>query len=181
MSAGPLSRLIGLPDSSLAVLIGRLTSAELTVATAESLTGGLLAAVLTEVPGASAVVRGGLVVYATALKASLAGVDPGLLDERGPVDPEVAIRLADGARDACGATIGVGLTGVAGPDPQHDLPVGTVFVAVTAEGFTRVTARGPADLTALPTGLSRRDDVRFTAVRTAVGLLEQLAAGAVAK
>lgn len=181
MSTGPLSRLIGLPDRALAVLIGRLTSAELTVATAESLTGGLLAALLTEVPGASAVVRGGLVVYATELKATLAGVDPSLLDERGPVDPDVAVRLADGARAVCGARIGVGLTGVAGPDPPHGLPVGTVFVAVTADGFTRVTAREPADLTALPAGLSRRDDVRFAAVRSAVGLLEELAAGAVAK
>lgn len=179
MAAGPLSRLIGLADPALALLIGRLKTAELTVATAESLTGGLLAALLTEIPGASAVVRGGLVVYATELKASLAGVEEHLLAERGPVDPDVAVGLADGARAVCGATIGIGLTGVAGPDPQHGLAVGTVFVAVTGPGFSRVTARGPADLAALPPGLSRRDDVRFAAVRSAVTLLEELATGKV--
>lgn len=172
MPAGPLSRLLGLADTELAALIGRLTAANSTVATAESLTGGLLAALLTEVPGASAVVRGGVVVYATELKASLAGVDAQLLAERGPVDPDVAVALADGARAVCGATLGVGLTGVAGPEPQHGVPVGTVFVAVTGERFSRITTRRPADLGTLPPGLSRRDDIRFAAVRAAVALLE---------
>lgn len=175
MSAGPLSRLLGLPQDELTGLIGRLTAAGRTVATAESLTGGLLAALLTEVPGASEVVRGGVVVYATELKASLAGVDAALLDERGPVDPDVAVALADGARAVCGASIGVGLTGVAGPDPQHGMPVGTVFVAVTADGTRRIASRRPDDLAALPAGLSRRDDIRFAAVRTAVALLAELA------
>ena len=175
MTAGPLSRMLGLDEDSLRGLISRFTAAHLTVATAESLTGGLLAALLTEVPGASAVVRGGLVVYATELKATLAHVDAGLLDERGPVDPDVAVALADGARAACGASIGVGLTGVAGPDPQHGMPVGTVFVAITGHGSSRVVARRPADLTALPPGLSRRDDIRFAAARTAVELLAGLA------
>lgn len=174
MPAGPLSRTVGLGDTVLVDLVGRLSAAGRTVATAESLTGGLLVALLTEVPGASAVVRGGLVVYATELKASLAGVDAALLDERGPVDPDVAVALADGARSVCGAAVGVGLTGVAGPDQQHGLPVGTVFVAVTADGFARVTARRPADLSPVPPGLSRRDDIRFAAVRAAVELLGQL-------
>jgi nicotinamide-nucleotide amidase len=101
-----------------------------TVATAESLTGGLVGAVLTGVPGASATYRGGLVVYATDLKASLAGVDPALLAATGPVAPEVAAALAAGARIRLGATWGVGLTGVAGPDPQDGQPVGTTYVAV---------------------------------------------------
>lgn len=175
MSVGPLSRLLGLPDDAVPALIARLASANLTVATAESLTGGLLAALLTEVPGASAVVRGGVVVYATELKATLAGVDAGLLAERGPVDPDVAVALADGARAACGASIGVGLTGVAGPDPQHGMAVGTVFVAVTGDGFSRLSTRRPADLAALPPTLSRRDDIRFGAVRSAVDLLRELA------
>ena len=174
MSAGPVSRMLGFEGTELTTLIGRMRSSDLTVATAESLTGGLLAALLTEVPGASAVVRGGVVVYATDLKASLAGVDAQLLDARGPVDPQVALALADGTRTVCGTTVGVGLTGVAGPDPQDGRPVGTVFVAVTADGFSRVTGRGPADLTALPAGLSRRDDVRFAAVRAAVQLLGEL-------
>ncbi|MCC5698600.1 CinA family protein, partial [Klebsiella pneumoniae] len=105
-----------------------------TVATAESLTAGLLCAVLTEVPGASAVVRGGLVVYATDLKAGLAGVDRQLLAERGAVDPEVARQLAAGARERCGADWGVGLTGVAGPDPQDGVAPGTVHIGIAGPG-----------------------------------------------
>ena len=85
-------------------------------------------------------VRGGLVVYATELKHQLAGVDAELLAERGPVDPEVAAALADGARRRCGADVGVGLTGVAGPDPQNGIAVGTWFCAVSGPGG----APGPA-------------------------------------
>ena len=133
--AGPtLADLLGVPGAALTRLIGALTDRGLTVATAESLTGGLLAACLTEVPGSSAVVRGGLVVYATDLKSTLAGVDPQLLAERGPVDPDVAAALAAGARARCGADIGVGLTGVAGPDPQDGVPVGTWYVAISGPG-----------------------------------------------
>ncbi|HEY8827173.1 MAG TPA: CinA family protein [Jatrophihabitantaceae bacterium] len=101
-----------------------------TVAVAESLTGGLLCAALTDTPGASATMRGGLVVYATDLKAALAGVSEAMLAERGAVDPEVTLALAQGARARLGATFGVGVTGVAGPDPQDGKPVGTVFAAV---------------------------------------------------
>jgi nicotinamide-nucleotide amidase len=100
-----------------------------TLAVAESLTGGLLAASLVEVPGASRVFRGGLVVYATDLKTTLAGVPADLLAVRGPVDPDVAAALAAGARERCGATWGLGTTGVAGPEPQNGVPVGTVYVA----------------------------------------------------
>jgi nicotinamide-nucleotide amidase len=105
-----------------------------TLATAESLTGGLLAAAIVDVPGASAVFRGGLVVYATDLKQSLAGVPADLLAARGPVDPEVAMALAEGARTRCGADWGLAATGVAGPQPQHGVPVGTVHVAVAGPG-----------------------------------------------
>lgn len=107
-----------------------LAQAGATVAVAESLTGGLLTAALTDPAGASAVVRGGLVVYATDLKSGLAGVDMQLLAERGAVDPDVAAALAQGARDRLGATFGIGVTGVAGPDPQDGKPVGTVFGSV---------------------------------------------------
>jgi nicotinamide-nucleotide amidase len=100
------------------------------LAVAESLTGGLLAAAIVDVPGASAVFRGGLVVYATDLKESLAGVPAALLAARGPVDPEVALALAEGVRARCGADWGLATTGVAGPDPQDGVPVGTVYVAV---------------------------------------------------
>lgn len=100
-----------------------------TVALAESLTGGLVCAALTERGGASAIVRGGLVVYATQLKHDLAGVPQDLLDERGAVDPDVALSLARGARQRLGATYGLGLTGVAGPSEQDGQAVGTVFIA----------------------------------------------------
>jgi len=109
-----------------------------TVAAAESLTGGLLAARLTETPGASETFRGGLVVYAADLKASLAGVPVPLLDAHGPVSPDVAGALAAGVRDRLGATYGLALTGVAGPDRQDGVPVGTVYVAVAAAGTGEV-------------------------------------------
>jgi nicotinamide-nucleotide amidase len=101
-----------------------------TFATAESLTGGLVAATVVEIPGVSSVFRGGLVVYATDLKHALAGVPEELLAERGPVDPDVALALAAGARRRCAADWGLATTGVAGPDPQDGKAVGTVFVAV---------------------------------------------------
>ncbi|WP_448851935.1 CinA family protein [Corynebacterium sp. 335C] len=99
----------------------------LTLACAESLTAGLLAATVADVPGASAVLRGGFVAYATDLKESLAGVRRAVLDAHGPVAEETARELAAGARDRCGADWGVGLTGVAGPDPQDGHPVGEVW------------------------------------------------------
>lgn len=105
------------------------------MAVAESLTGGLLAASLTETAGASATFRGGLVVYATDLKASVAGVPETLLRERGPVHSDVALALARGACRVCGADWGVGLTGVAGPAEQGDRPVGTVCIAVVRGHF----------------------------------------------
>lgn len=111
-----------------------------TIATAESLTAGMLAARIADVPGASAALRGGLIVYATDLKASLAGVDAELLAARGAVDPDVAAGLAAGAAERCGADIGIGCTGVAGPDPQDGQPVGRVFIGVSADGEVRVSA-----------------------------------------
>ncbi|HEY0002394.1 MAG TPA: CinA family protein [Actinoplanes sp.] len=122
------------PESDLraaaAAVVHRLVDRRETLASAESLTGGLIAATLVEIPGVSAVFRGGLVVYATDLKHALAGVPADLLAERGPVDPDVARALAAGARERCGADWGVATTGVAGPEPQDGKPVGMVFVAV---------------------------------------------------
>jgi nicotinamide-nucleotide amidase len=109
-----------------------------TVATAESLTAGLVGAALTTTPGSSATYRGGLIVYATDLKASLAGVPAELLAARGAVDPDVAAALAAGVRERLGASWGLGLTGVAGPDSQDGMPVGTLFVAV-ADGIEQPT------------------------------------------
>lgn len=101
----------------------------LTIACAESLTGGALVSALVDVPGASAVVRGGVVAYATDLKASLLGVDAALLAAHGPVDPDAARQMADGVRTRLGADVGLATTGVAGPATQHDQPVGTVYIA----------------------------------------------------
>jgi nicotinamide-nucleotide amidase len=99
-----------------------------TIAVAESLTGGLLVAELISVPGASDVVRGGVVAYATDLKASVLGVDAALLDASGPVHPDVATQLATGVRDKLGADAGISTTGVAGPDPQDGHAPGEVYL-----------------------------------------------------
>lgn len=111
-------------------LIATLIARGETLAVAESLTGGMLAATIVSVPGVSKVFRGGLIVYATDLKHSLAGVDSDLLAAHGPVHPEVALQMAAGARERCGATWGLSTTGVAGPGPQDGVPEGLVFVAV---------------------------------------------------
>jgi nicotinamide-nucleotide amidase len=165
-----LAESVGVDPARVADLIVQLADRRLTVAACESLTGGLLTALLTAVPGSSAVVRGSLVVYATELKARLAGVDESLLAEHGPVHPEVARQLAAGARRACGSTIGIGLTGVAGPDPQHGLPAGTVYVALAGpEGFQLVSRR-PGEITG-----GSRSGIRAAAVRDALELLERAA------
>jgi nicotinamide-nucleotide amidase len=109
-----------------------------TLATVESLTGGLLSASIVEIAGVSGTYRGGLVVYATELKSELAGVPEELLAERGPVDPDVAAALAEGGRRRCGADWGLATTGVAGPDPQDGKPVGLVYVAVAGPDGTEV-------------------------------------------
>lgn len=115
-----------------------------TVATAESLTGGLVAAALTSVPGASSVFRGGVVAYATELKAALAGVPQDVLDRDGPVAPATAEAMARGVRVACGATYGLATTGVAGPDPQDGHRPGTVYVAVASPDGARVRSAEPS-------------------------------------
>lgn len=120
-------------------VVAALARAGQTVATAESLTGGLLVASLVDVPGASVVVRGGIVAYHGDLKAALVGVDPAVLARGGAVQWEVAAQLAEGARERCGATWGVGTTGVAGPDCADGQPVGTVFVGVAGPDGTVAT------------------------------------------
>ncbi|QEO09861.1 CinA family protein [Protaetiibacter larvae] len=105
------------------------------VAVAESLTGGMLTAALVDVPGASVVVSGGVVAYATELKGVLLHVDEALLAERGAVDAEVARQMARGVREQLAlegrpADYGLATTGVAGPDPQDGHPPGTVWVAL---------------------------------------------------
>lgn len=153
-------------------LHARLRSLGATVAVAESLTGGLVTATLTGTPGASATVRGGLVVYTTALKADLAGVPESLLAAHGAIDPRVAAALASGARERLGATYGLGVTGVAGPEPQDGRPVGTVFVAVAGPGGVR------GESATFPGG---RDEIRSAAVQLCLGLLDAESAGDLAR
>lgn len=110
-----------------------------TLAVAESLTGGLVGELLTAVPGASAVFRGGVTAYATDVKVTLLGVPPELLAAHGAVHPEVAVAMARGARERLTATYGAATTGVAGPEPQDGRAVGTVHVAVALpDGSARV-------------------------------------------
>ena len=150
----------GLP----AVVLRRLVAAGQTVAVAESLTGGLLGAALTELPGSSAAFRGGLLVYATDTKASLAGVPEGVLARDGAVSTATAEALAAGARERLGATWGVGVTGVAGPDTQEGKPAGTLHVAVAGpDGVRSATRRVPGD----------RQRVRLIAVTAALDLLRR--------
>jgi nicotinamide-nucleotide amidase len=121
-------------------LVADLTVRGQTVATAESLTAGLVAATLAGVPGASAVLRGGLITYTVETKIALAGVAPELLADVGPVAEPTARAMAVGAQQRCGATWGVGLTGVAGPEPHGGHPVGTVFVGLAGPVDTEVLA-----------------------------------------
>lgn len=114
-----------------AEVIGMLTRAGQTVAAAESLTGGLIGAALTAMPGSSETFRGGVVAYATDLKAGQLGVPEDLLAAHGAVHPDVAAAMATGVATRLGARYGVAVTGVAGPDPQDGRPVGTVHVAVS--------------------------------------------------
>jgi nicotinamide-nucleotide amidase len=109
-----------------------------TLATAESLTGGMVGAALTDVPGISAIYRGGVIVYATDLKASLAGVPADLLDHVGPVHADTAVALAQGVRERLDATYGLATTGVAGPDSQAGIEAGTVYVAAAGPAAVRV-------------------------------------------
>ena len=119
-------------------IAGVLKSNEWAVATAESLTGGDLCARLIDMPGASEVVRGGIVAYATDLKSSLLGVDRGLLARHGPVTAEVARQMAAGVRELCRADYGLATTGVAGPGDSEDGPEGLVYIAVVGPSHSAV-------------------------------------------
>ncbi|MGV9249154.1 CinA family protein [Streptomyces sp. NPDC003710] len=146
-----------------------------TLAVAESLTGGLVAAEITAVAGASQVFRGSVTAYATDLKRDVLGVDGTLLAERGAVDPQVAAQMAAGVRKALGADWGLATTGVAGPDPQDGQPVGTVFVAVDGpfEGVSDELGGGKVAALRLN---GDRAEIRMESVRSVLALLlEQLA------
>ncbi|MGO1182650.1 MAG: CinA family protein [Micrococcaceae bacterium] len=108
-----------------------------TIATAESLTAGAVAARLADVSGASRTLRGGVVAYQNDIKANLLGVDRERLESHGAVDEQVSLQMADGARRQLGADMGVATTGVAGPHPHQGQPAGTVWIAVVAEEARR--------------------------------------------
>ncbi len=138
----------------------------LTLATAESCTGGQLAARLTAIPGVSAVYRGGVVSYWTQVKADVLGVDAGLLDAHGAVSEPTARAMAEGVCKVTGAPVGVSVTGVAGPDrDERGVEVGTVYVGLaTPEGtFCR----------ALDLGRRRRDILQNLAANHAFDLLRR--------
>jgi nicotinamide-nucleotide amidase len=145
-----------------AKIVGLLTERRQTVAVAESLTGGLLGAAITDIPGASVAFRGGITAYATDLKAALLGVPAGLLASCGPVHPDVAAAMAAGVRVRLGATFGVATTGVAGPDPADGMLPGTVHIAVSA---------GPVPVTRALALAGSRDDVRRGTVEESLRLL----------
>ena len=142
-----------------------------TIAVAESCTGGLLGGRLTERAGSSAYVLGGLIVYSNEAKTALAGVDPAVIERVGAVSQEVAEALADGARARLGASVGVGVTGIAGPDGgTEDKPVGTVWFGVSHDDGRRLTRR-----VHLPGG---RVDVRDRSTAVAMHLVRRLLLGA---
>lgn len=144
-----------------ASLLRALATRDWSVAAAESLTGGRVTATLVDVPGASARVRGGIVAYATDLKASALGVEADLLAARGAVDPTVAEQMAQGARRVLRADVGLATTGVAGPDPQDGHPVGTVYIAVATPETVVVSALVLA---------GTRDEIRTRTVQSVIEL-----------
>ncbi len=144
-------------------VIEALRAADATVATAESLTGGLACAALVDVPGASAAVRGGIVAYDAQVKVSLLGVPEAVLEAHGPVSVAVAEAMAVGARAAVGATWAVATTGAAGPEPHGGRPAGTYVVAVAGPGGAVQAVEGRAEGT--------RAEVRHAAARAGLELL----------
>jgi len=139
----------GADEETLEAAVGRLLRERgLSLATAESLTGGLLGGRITNIPGASDYYLGGVVAYATAAKASLLGVAPDLLAGDGPVSEPVAAAMAEGARKAFGADLGLAATGVAGPTEQSGRRVGTLCLGVAdAAGTATRTLTAPGDRT----------------------------------
>ena len=150
-----------------AEVIGKLTESGLTVATAESCTGGLLAGALTSIPGSSEVVYGGFVTYANEAKIAMLGVPFGLLRQHGAVSKDVAIAMAEGAQAAAGTHLAVAVTGVAGPGQSEKKPAGLVHIAVASEAGTRHLRKQFGGLD--------RDGVRQASVLAALELLLKVA------
>ncbi|MGH9713212.1 MAG: competence/damage-inducible protein A [Candidatus Acidiferrales bacterium] len=147
------------------VVAGALLEDRATIAVAESCTGGMLAERFTNVPGSSGYFLGGVVCYSNELKTSLVGVPPEMIESKGAVSPEVAMALADGIRKRTGATLGVGVTGIAGPGGgSPEKPVGLVHLAIADErGLRERAVRFPGD----------RDRIRIQATQTALDLVRR--------
>ena len=156
----------GLPEACLKLLKEK----GVTFATAESCTGGEIARQITEIPGASAVYRGGAVSYWSEVKHAMLGVPQELLDEHGAVSEPVARAMAEGARSMTGADIGVSVTGVAGPDSDdRGNPVGTVFVGLATPDGTYCRC--------LDLGRRRRDRIRRVSVNNAFDMIRRYLTG----
>lgn len=173
---------VGAQEDCVALLTALRERAQ-TLATCESLTAGLLAATIAGTPGASAVLRGGLITYATDLKASLAGVSEAILRNHGPVSAECAEAMAMGARRRVASDYGLSLTGVAGPQEQDGHPVGEVWLGIAGPGDDAARAvRMPWDAPARPelggtanggaaNDAARRQEIRSAAVAFALRTL----------
>lgn len=152
-------------------LLDALAARGLSLGVAESLTGGRVAAVLTDVPGASRVLRGGVVSYATEVKVDVLGVGADVVADDGVVSARCAAQMAEGARRVLGADIALSTTGVAGPDQQEGKAVGTVFVGLaTAEGTTTRELALAGD----------RDLIRTATVAAALALAWEVCGGGAA-
>jgi len=155
------------PEPIAAQVVAALVATGQTLATAESLTGGLIGATITAVPGASKAYLGGLITYASQLKAGLAGVPAGMLAQFGPVSPQTAEAMAAGVRQVTGADWTIAVTGVAGPDWQDGHQPGEVWLGLSGPGGVRTVSR--LDLA------GSRDQIRMATVSAALAeLLERL-------
>ena len=148
------------------VVGGLLRDRGLTISAAESCTGGLLMTRLTDVPGSSAYVLGGAVTYSNELKSLLADVPAAVIEAHGAVSEPVAVALADGIRARTGASLGLGITGIAGPGgATPDKPVGTVAIALTGANL-------PARVRTF-SFIGGRPQVRFQATQTAMDMVRR--------
>ena len=151
-------------------LLARCKAERLTIATAESCTGGLIAAALTAIPGSSAVVDRGFVTYSNEAKTEMLGVPADLIARRGAVSADVARAMAEGALKQSKADLAIAVTGIAGPDGGSvDKPVGLVHIAAARRGGARLHEE-------MRYGDIGRDNVRYESVASALAMLTRLLA-----
>lgn len=169
-------------NTDAAAVLEALQAADLKLAFAESLTGGLLCAEFVSVPGASNVVLGSIVAYQTGLKNELLGVSRALLENQGPVDAEVVAQMAAGVRTKLAVksgldlakVIGVATTGVAGPDRQNGVEVGTVFIGISGLGSSSAGSQIASDDAVFAHQFTgTRDEIRIATVNAAIAHLKE--------